>query len=73
MKKEYDESEEVKLIHVEKPLASALSLDDLQGVFYLSGLLICVGFIVFLFECLLHGPSTTNKNTKIIRVKEHKN
>ena len=71
MKKEYDESEEVKLIHVEKPLASALSLDDLQGVFYLSGLLICVGVIIFLFECLIHGPYTNN-NTKIIHVKEHR-
>ena len=35
---------------IERPLASGLTLDDLQGVFYLAGLMICVGFVAFSFE-----------------------
>ena len=86
MRKEYLESDEPKLVHEEKPFASALSLDDLQGVFYLSGLLICVGILAFIFELLFHRMFSENDrkfigdncksyngdNTKIINVKEHK-
>ena len=56
MKKEYLESDEPKLTHEDKNLAStALSLDDLQGVFYLMGLMICLGIVVFFFELLIAG------------------
>lgn len=50
MKKEYIESDEAKIEIIERPLASGLTLDDLQGVFYLAGLMICVGFVAFSFE-----------------------
>ena len=56
MKKEYLESDEPKLTHEDKNLAStALSLDDLQGVFYLMGLMICLGIVVFLSELIIAG------------------
>ena len=56
MKKEYLESDEPKLTHEEKNLnAQPLSLDDLQGVFYLMGLMICLGIVVFFFELLIAG------------------
>ena len=56
MKKEYLESDEPKLTHEDKNLAStALSLDDLQGVFYLTGLMICLGIVFFLSELLIAG------------------
>ena len=79
MKKEYIESDEPKLTHEEKNLqAQALSLDDLQGVFYLSGLLICLGIVVFLFELIISGafsrndPKFNGDAAKIIQVKQHK-
>ena len=78
MRKEYLESDEEKLVHEEKNFASALSLDDLQGVFYLSGLLICLGIVVFLFELIISGAFSRNDPTfngdaaKIIQVKQHK-
>ena len=55
MRKEYLESDEEKLVHEEKNFASALSLDDLQGVFYLMGLMICLGIVVFLSELIIAG------------------
>jgi hypothetical protein len=79
MKKEYLESDEPKLIHEEKNLElTALSLDDLQGVFYLMGLMICFGIVVFLFELIISGaylrndPKFDGDNAKIIQVKQHK-
>ena len=70
MRKEYLESDEEKLVHEEKNFASALSLDDLQGVFYLSGLLICLGILVFFFELIISGAFLRNDDpAKIIQVK----
>ena len=72
MRKEYLESDEEKLVHEEKNFASALSLDDLQGVFYLSGLMICLGIVVFLSELIISGtflrndPNLNGEITKFI-------
>ena len=75
MRKKYLESDEPKLIHEEKNFASALSLDDIQGVFYLSGLMFCLGIVVFLFELIIAG-AFKKKNphfdtAKIIQEKQH--
>ena len=74
MKKEYLESDEPKLTHEEKNLqAQALSLDDLQGVFYLMGLMICLGIVVFFFELLISGAILKKDlNTIMIQVKQQK-
>ena len=78
MRKEYLESDEEKLVHEEKNFASALSLDDLQGVFYLSGLLICLGILTFFFELFIYGafsrndPKFNGDTAKMIQVKQHK-
>ena len=79
MKKEYLESDEPKLTHEEKNLqAQALSLDDLQGVFYLMGLMICLGIVVFFFELLIAGAifkkdlKKRYNTAQIIQVKQHK-
>ena len=70
MRKEYLESDEEKLVHEEKNFASALSLDDLQGVFYLSSLLICLSILVFFFELIISGAFLRNDDpAKIIQVK----
>ena len=78
MKKEYLESDEPKLTHEEKNLAStALSLDDLQGVFYLMGLMICLGIVVFFSELLIAGAISKKDQhyigdtAQIIQVKQH--
>jgi hypothetical protein len=77
MKKEYLESDEPKLTHEEKNLqAQALSLDDLQGVFYLMGLMICLGIVVFFFELLIAGAILkkhyNGDTAQTIQVKQHK-
>ena len=78
MRKEYLESDEEKLVHEERDVASALSLDDLQGVFYLSGLMMCLGIVVFLSELIISGaflrndPKFNGDTAKIIQVKQHK-
>ena len=57
-------------------MVSALSLDELQGAFYLSGLLICAGIMVFLLEIIIHGTFSQNDtkfigdNAKVIHVKQ---
>ena len=50
MKKEYMESDEPKLEFKERPIASGLSLDDMQGVFYLAGLILAAGLLSLLME-----------------------
>ena len=40
MRKEFLESDEERITFIERPIASAMSMDDLQGVFYLSGLIL---------------------------------
>ena len=40
MRKEFLESDEERIEFTERPIASAMNMDDLQGVFYLSGLLL---------------------------------
>ena len=55
MKREYDESDEVKLKHEEKPFVTAMSMDELQGIFYLCGVFLCGSVIVFFFEWFING------------------
>ena len=40
MRKEFLESDEEHIEFTERPIASAMNMDDLQGVFYLYGLLL---------------------------------
>ena len=40
MRKEFLESDEEHIEFTERPIASAMNMDDLQGVFYLSGLIL---------------------------------
>ena len=50
MKEIYLDSDEEKPHFVERPLTSALSLDDLQGIFYLSGLCFLLGLVLLFAE-----------------------
>ncbi len=53
MKREYVMSDEKKIEIEERPLASPLSMDDLQGLFYLAGLCECVALLSFFSEFLI--------------------
>ena len=58
MKTEYLEKvkagEEERIIFSERPLADSLSMDDLQGLFYLAGILgFCPAILVFIIEYVI--------------------
>lgn len=50
MKKEYVESDETKIVINERPIASGLTMDDLQGLFYLCGLMFVLALVVLFLE-----------------------
>ena len=51
MKNDYLASDEEKKIYFKRPNASPMSLDDLQGLFYLAALGLGFSVIGFLGEC----------------------
>lgn len=54
MKKEYVESDEPKIVIEERSIASGLTMDDLQGLFYLCGIMILFALMVFLLETAIN-------------------
>ena len=65
MKKEFLESDEEKLIFEERPIASPLSIDDLQGLFYLSGLMLCLSFLALSGEFFTAWLNDTMQQRKL--------
>ena len=52
-RKIYYESDEEKVKFSKKPLISALTIDDLQGLFYINFLMIACSFIAFFIERMM--------------------
>ena len=49
-RKQYYESDKEKNVIVERPAISKITFDDLQGIFYITGLLLAISTIAFFFE-----------------------
>ena len=60
-KQRFLESDVEKMEFKEIPLVNPLSLDDLQGLFYLSGCLLVLAFISFLIELIIFGQTRKSK------------
>ena len=50
MRKEYLESDEEKTVYYIRPFISAMNMDDLQGAFYIAGLVLALALITFMME-----------------------
>ena len=62
MRKDYLESDEEKVVYDIRPNISPMSLDDLQGAFYIGGLFLAMAFVTFLLEKCIFWTSERNKN-----------
>ena len=56
MKEEFLASDEEKIVFEEPKIAQAMSMDDLQGLFYLGGLMLAASLLVFLGEICVGLP-----------------
>jgi hypothetical protein len=55
MKQEFLDSGEERIEVKERPIATPLSLDDVQGILYLAGLMIGFSILVFGIEMAIYG------------------
>ena len=61
MKEEFLASDEEKIVFEQPKIAEAMSMDDLQGLFYLGGLMLAAASLIFLGEICVGLPKKSRE------------